>query len=67
LRRKNKVESKEKYRIVVSNIFEALEDLDAEVKINSVWERIGENINISALESPDCEFRMHKLWFDEEC
>jgi hypothetical protein len=28
-----------------------LEDLDAEVEINSAWERIRENINISAKES----------------
>jgi hypothetical protein len=29
----------------------ALEDLDAEVEINSVWEMIRENIQISAKES----------------
>jgi hypothetical protein len=30
----------------------ALEDLDADVEINSAWETIRENINISAKESP---------------
>jgi hypothetical protein len=35
----NKVESKENYRIEVSNGFEALEDMDGEVEINSAWEK----------------------------
>jgi hypothetical protein len=28
-----------------------LEDLDAEVEINSAWETVGENINIAAKET----------------
>jgi hypothetical protein len=32
-------------------MFAALEDLDAEVDINSAWETVGENIRISAKES----------------
>jgi hypothetical protein len=37
-----------------------LEDLDAEVEINSDWEMISENINISAKESLDyCELKKH--------
>jgi hypothetical protein len=42
----NEVEGKEKYRVDVSNRFEALEDLDAEVEINTIWETIRENIKI---------------------
>jgi hypothetical protein len=36
LKKFNKVGGKEKYR-VVSNRFATLEDLDAEVEINSAW------------------------------
>jgi hypothetical protein len=45
-----------------------LEDLDAKVEINSAWEMIRENINISAKESLGYfEMKKHKPWFDEEC
>jgi hypothetical protein len=47
----NDVEGKEKYRVEVSNRFAALEDLDAEVGINTIWETIRENIKISAKDS----------------
>jgi 50S ribosomal subunit-associated GTPase HflX len=47
----NEVGAKEKYRVEVSNRFAALEDLDAEVEINSAWKTIRENIIISAKES----------------
>jgi hypothetical protein len=54
--------------VEVSNRFGALEDLDAEVEINSAWETIRENIKISARESLGYfEFKKHKTWFDEEC
>jgi hypothetical protein len=47
---------------------QALEDLDAEVEINSAWETIRENIKISAKESLGYyEFKKHKPWFDKEC
>jgi hypothetical protein len=39
--------------VEVSNGFAALEDLDTEVEINSAWETIRENINISAKVSLD--------------
>jgi hypothetical protein len=43
-----------------------LEDLEAEVEINSVWETIRENRNISDKESLGYyELRKHKPWFDE--
>jgi hypothetical protein len=52
----------------VSNRFAALEELDAEVEINSAWETIRENITISAKESLGyCELKKHKPWFDEGC
>jgi hypothetical protein len=64
----NKEQGKEKYRVEVSNRFAALEDLDAEVKINSASETIRENIKISAKESPGYyELKKHKPWFDEGC
>jgi tRNA(Ile)-lysidine synthase TilS/MesJ len=45
-----------------------LEELDAEVEMNSVWEIIRENINISAKDSLGyCELKKHKPWFDEAC
>jgi hypothetical protein len=45
-----------------------LEDLDAEVEINSAWETIRENITISAKESLGYfELKKHKPWFDEGC
>jgi hypothetical protein len=40
----NDAESKEQFRVVVSNRFTALEDLETEVEINNAWEKIGENI-----------------------
>jgi hypothetical protein len=46
LKKLNKAEGKEQYRIEVSNRVAAFEDLDAEVEINSAWETITENIKI---------------------
>jgi DNA-binding FrmR family transcriptional regulator len=51
LKKLNEIESKEKYCIEVSNRFAALEDLDMEVEINIIWEKIRENIKSSAKES----------------
>jgi hypothetical protein len=48
LKKLNKVEGKEQFRVEVSNRFAALEDLDDEVEINSAWEIIREKIKISA-------------------
>jgi hypothetical protein len=65
---KNNVEGKEQYRVEVSNRSAALEDLDAEVEINSDWEMIRENIEISAKESLGYyELRKHKPWSYEGC
>jgi hypothetical protein len=51
LKKLNDVEGKEQFRVEVSDRFAALEDLDTEVEINSVWEMIRENIKSSAKES----------------
>jgi hypothetical protein len=68
LNKLNEVESKEQYRVEVSNGFAALEDLDAEVEINSAWEMIRENIKISAKESLGyCELKKLKPRLDEAC
>jgi hypothetical protein len=64
----NHIEGKEQFRVEVSNRFAVLEDLDTEMEINSAWETIRENIEISAKESL-CYFELkkHKPWFDEGC
>jgi hypothetical protein len=68
LKKSNEVEGKGQYHVEVSNRFAALEDLDAEVEINSAWEMFRENINISAKENLGyCELKKHKPWFDEAC
>jgi hypothetical protein len=68
LKKLNNIEGKEQFRVEVSNRFAALEDLDTEVEINSAWETIRGNINISAKESLGYfELKKHKPWFDERC
>jgi hypothetical protein len=68
LKKLNEVEGKEQFHVEVSNRFAALEDLDAEVEINSAWETIREKIKISAKESLGYfELKKHKPWFDEGC
>jgi hypothetical protein len=63
----NEVEGKENC-VEVSNRFVALEDLEAEVEINTIWETIRENIKISVKESLGYyELKQHKAWFDEGC
>jgi hypothetical protein len=62
-----KLKEVEQYQVEVSNRFAALEDLDAEVDINSAWETIRENIKISAKESLGYyELKKHEPWFDEK-
>jgi hypothetical protein len=66
LKKLNEIEGKEQYRVEVSNTFSGLEDLEAEVEINSAWEMIKENIKMSAKESlGHCELKKHKPWFDQ--
>jgi hypothetical protein len=68
LKKSDEVQGKEKYRVEVSSMSAGLEDLAAEVEINTIWETIRENIQISAKGSP-CyyEVKQHKPWFDEGC
>jgi hypothetical protein len=51
LKKLNEVEGKEQFHVEVSNRFAALEELGAEVEINSSRETIRENIKITAKES----------------
>jgi hypothetical protein len=68
LKKLNEVEGKEKYHVEVSNRFAALDDLDAEVEINTIWKTIRENIKISAKESlVYYEPKQHNPWFEEGC
>jgi hypothetical protein len=48
LKKLNYVECKEKFRVEISIRFAALEDLDAEVELNSAWEMIRKDIKIAA-------------------
>jgi hypothetical protein len=61
LKKLNEVVGKEKYRVEVSNKLPALEDLDTEVEINTIWETIRENTKISAKQSIGYyELKQHK-------
>jgi hypothetical protein len=44
LKKLNDVESKQQYRVEISNRFATLENLGTEVKINRVWETIRERV-----------------------
>jgi hypothetical protein len=44
---------KEQYHVEISNWSAVLEDFDAKVDINSIWEPIRENTKISTKESLD--------------
>jgi hypothetical protein len=51
------------YCVEISNKLEALENINAEVDVNSTWETVRENLKISLKESP-CYYELkHKLWF----
>jgi hypothetical protein len=68
LKKLNEIEVKEKYHVEVSNWFAGLEDLDAEIEINTIWETIRENIKISAKDNLGYyEVKQHKPWFEEGC
>jgi hypothetical protein len=68
LKKLNKVEGNEQFRVEVSNRFPALEDLDTDVEINIAWETIRENINVSDKKSlSDIELKKHKPWFNKGC
>jgi hypothetical protein len=63
----NEVEGEEQYCVQISNRFAALEDLHADMEINSAWETIKENIKISAKECLGYyELKKHKPWFKKD-
>jgi hypothetical protein len=66
LKKLSNVEGKAQYRVEIKNRFAALEDLDAQMKVNSAWKTIRENIKISAKEIL-CYFesKTHRPRFDE--
>jgi hypothetical protein len=62
LKKLNEVDGKEQYRGEISNMFAALENIDAEVNVNNkAWETVREYINISDKESLCCyDLKKHK-------
>jgi hypothetical protein len=68
LKKLKEVEDKEKYHVKDWSRFAALDDLDAEVYINSAWETVIESIKIWAKESRGYhELKKHKQWCNKEC
>jgi hypothetical protein len=62
------LEVKEQHQVEIPNKFATLEDLDAEMDINSAWETVEENTKISAKESLGYyELKKHKPWLYKEC
>jgi len=53
LRKLNEPEIREEYQIEITNRFAALENVNDEEDANRTWEKIKENIQTSAEESPD--------------
>ena len=67
LRKLNKRDVRNQYRIKNSNRFAAFENLHDSDDINRAWEKTEEDIKTSAKESQDlCELKLHKPRFDEE-
>jgi hypothetical protein len=68
LKKLNALDGKEQYSVEVSSRFTALEDLDADLEINTAWEKIRKNIKISAKESLGYyKLKKHKPLLDEGC
>jgi hypothetical protein len=66
IKKLNKADGKEQYRVEISKRFAALENLDDDVGIKIAWETIRESIKISANVSLGYyELKKHKPWFDE--
>jgi len=67
-RKLNELEVGKQYQIKFSKRYAALENLSDSKDINRVWEKIKDNIKISAKEKLGLhELKRHKPWFDEEC
>jgi hypothetical protein len=70
LKNLNEREVKEQYQVTIKSKFAALENLPVENNgdISRSWDTVRENIQILTNESIGrCEWKHHKLWFDEEC
>jgi hypothetical protein len=64
----SELQVRKQYPLKISNRFAALENLNVSKDINRAWEKIKENIKISAKGSLGLhEWKQHKSWFDEEC
>ena len=60
-------EVRTQYQIKISNRSAALENLNDSEEIHKAWEKIKENIKISAEESLGLyKLKQHKPWFDGE-
>jgi hypothetical protein len=68
LRKLDDLEFGKQYRIEITNMFAALENVSDYKDINMAWESIKENIKTSAKESLGLhEMKQNKPWFDEKC
>jgi DNA repair ATPase RecN len=67
LRKLDDVVVKEKYEVEISNRFEALENLDESLNINSALENITDKIKTSAKENLGYHrIKFNKSWFDDK-
>jgi hypothetical protein len=67
LKKLSEEEVKQKYQVIITEKFAAMENLDDNLDINRAWGNIRENIKILAQENLGyCETRHCKSWFDEE-
>jgi len=68
LRKLNELEVRKQYQIKISKRFAASENLSDSEDINRAWEKVKENIKISAKGSLDLyELKLPKPWFNEKC
>jgi hypothetical protein len=66
-RKRNELEGGKQYQIKISKRDAALENLSDSMDISRGWEKIKDNIKISAKENLGRhELKRHKPWFDEE-
>ena len=67
LRKLSELDLWKQYRIKISNMVSALENLNVSEDINRAWEKVKENSETSAEESLGLyELKKLKPWFDEE-
>jgi hypothetical protein len=62
------VQVKKQYQVKITHRFAALENFNDNVDMNTAWENIRENINISAKESlGHYKLQQHNPLFDDDC